>query len=113
MPEREAVKGCDAEIRGGRNAEGRRDAAFHFVRGFPGEGQGKDAPAVDASLHQMDEPRREGRGLARAGAGQNELNVCGPRGGPLLRRIEGVDLHRISRLQTRSDRIESRLAGRP
>jgi hypothetical protein len=107
MPEREAVEGCDAEIGGGRNAEGRRDAGFHFVRRFPGEGQSKDAPAVDASVHQMDETRRKRRGLARAGAGENELNASGRGGGPLLRRIEGVDRPAIALPRhARTQRVE-------
>ena len=93
MPKCESVERRNAQLGSRRDAKGRSDTASHFVSGFPGEGQRQNAPAIDSLPDQVHEARRERRGLARTGAGENKLNASSSGCCPLLRRIEVVNLH--------------------
>jgi hypothetical protein len=92
MPEGEPVKGRDAQLGSGYELKRRRNAGLHFIRGLPAEGQGQDAPAIDALPHQMNKAARKCRSLARTRAGQNKLDIAGPGGGTMLYRIERIYL---------------------
>jgi hypothetical protein len=61
--------GAAALHRAGENAA---DPAGHLDRCAPREGQQHDAARIGAALDQMRNPVRQGRGLARAGAGNDE-----------------------------------------
>lgn len=70
-------------------AEEREHAAAHFAGGFIGERYGQDMAGIHFFFgHQISQAVREGLGLARAGAGQNQDRTIGGDGGDSLGFVE-------------------------
>ncbi len=93
MTKAKAVKRRDRQLAIGLQRERPRDARLHVVRGLLGEGQRQDALLIGSLPHQVDEAPGQGRGLAGAGTGKNQLDAPGCRRRGLLRWIERAHLH--------------------
>ena len=89
----DAVEGAEPGHAFDRTAGDRGDALLHFARGLVGEGDGEDLAGPGfAGRDQMGEAGGEGRGLARARAGEDQHRPFGRQHGLALRRIEAGEL---------------------
>src|SRR5947209_6112228 len=88
LPESETVERRGAEIAGRGERERCGNTRSHFIRGFPGESQRQDAPAVDAVADQVDEAPGQRRRLPRTGTGKDELDFGRAGCGLLLNGVE-------------------------
>ena len=83
----ERVEGADQHLAGGLAGQ-RARALAHLGGGLVGEGDGGDAPALDADLQQARDLVRDDARLARSGAGQHQAGAAQMLHGVLLGEVE-------------------------
>ena len=83
-----------SEVKPSASCSDTADAALHLERGPTRKGEEQQAPRVGAGEHQRGDARRQGRGLAGAGAGDDEQRpgrgalVDAEKGRPTLLAVE-------------------------
>jgi hypothetical protein len=84
-----------------RIADEAADALLHLARGLVGEGDGEDLAGIGlARPQQMGEARGERRGLAGAGAGEDEHRAFGGEHGLALGRVQAPQIGALASVST-------------